>query len=59
MSETKADDTMTIRHRVKNVYHAGMQLAEALRKLQMHEEANEIEIWVLKVVNERTRNENN
>lgn len=55
MSEAKADDTMTIRHRVKNVYHAGMQLAEALRKLQMHEEANEIEIWVLKVVNERIK----
>lgn len=34
------------------VYTAGMQLANALRLAGKHEEANEIEIWVLALVKE-------
>ena len=30
-----------------NVYQAGMQLANALRLIGKHEEAHDIEVWVL------------
>lgn len=34
------------------LYNAGMQLANALRLLGKHEEAHEIEMWVLAMVEE-------
>lgn len=32
------------------IYNAGMQLANALRLAGLHEEAHEIELWVLSLV---------
>ena len=37
---------------MKNVYHAGMQLANALRLVGKHEDAHAIELWVLKLTKE-------
>jgi hypothetical protein len=34
-------------HGMEKVYQAGMQLANALRLIGKHEEAHEIEVWVL------------
>lgn len=40
--------------RVQRVYDTGMQLSNALRLVGMHEESNDLEAWVLSVVNELT-----
>ena len=34
----------------QRVYDTGMQFANALRLLGKHEEANQVEVWVLEVV---------
>ena len=37
---------------IQRVYDAGMGLANALRWVSMQEEANDIEIWVLGMIND-------
>lgn len=42
---------------MKNVYHAGMQLANALRLVGRHEDAHAVELWVLELT-KGNQNEN-
>jgi len=38
---------------MKNVYQAGMQLANALRLIGRHEDAHAVEVWVLDLTKEK------
>ena len=43
------------RHRVAhNIYTNGMNLAQSLREIRMHEEAHDVEVWVLALRKEIT-----
>lgn len=43
-------DQMKRKQPVQRVYDTGMQFANALRLLGKHEEANQVEVWVLEMV---------
>lgn len=46
------EDKVTPSHRVESVYQSGMQLANALRLVGKHEDAHEVELWVLSLMEE-------
>jgi hypothetical protein len=44
---TETRDKVTDSHYVQRLYDLGMQLAHYMRLLGKHEEAHEVELWVL------------
>ena len=49
---TETQDKVTDRHYVQRLYDLGMQLAHYMRLLGKHEEAHEVEVWVLNLKRE-------
>ena len=50
---TETRDKVTDRHYVQRLYDTGMQLAHYMRLLGKHEEAHEVEVWVLNLKREQ------